>query len=100
MPSLVTLHSARTDQPACGVSRREVSEMTNLVDEHRAPRATRAGPAVHAGRKHEVIQDQLTARVEEISEAQRPRHRVRGWPLSLSRAIARGKPATARCRHA
>jgi hypothetical protein len=49
-----------------GVTRMEVSEVADLVDEHRAILAAH----LLAGAEHEVVQEQLTAPLEEVGQTQ------------------------------
>src|SRR5438874_7851668 len=52
------------DERKGGVARMEVGEVADLVDDHRAAAAAR----LLVGAEHEVVEDELTAPLEEIEE--------------------------------
>jgi hypothetical protein len=52
-----------------GVARMQVRGMAQVVHEHRTAGAARVRPTVHAGREHEVIDEQLPAAFEQVEQA-------------------------------
>ena len=43
-------------------------ERPDVIDDHRATRTPRRRPPIHAGRKHEVIDDQLAPPFEQVEQ--------------------------------
>ena len=44
----------------------QMREVTDLIRHHRTTRATGRGPALHVGRKHEMVKKQLAPSLEQI----------------------------------
>ena len=55
-----------------GVAGLQVSDVAEVVHEHRAAGATRVRPAVGARAEHEVVDDQLPAALEQVQQADVP----------------------------
>ncbi len=51
------------------VSRVQVGQVADLIDEHRAAGTSSRWPAVHTRGEHEVIEDQLAASLEQVAES-------------------------------
>jgi hypothetical protein len=46
----------------------QVSEVADVVDNERTTWTTRLRPTVHAGGKHEMVEDELSAAIEQIDQ--------------------------------